>query len=100
MRVAIATCRQIPEPDVDQTRLLEALRAAGVTPTMLAWDDPSADFAAHDLVVLRSTWNYYEHHDAFRAWIDRTAARNGATQILNPPSVLRANVEKTSLRDL
>lgn len=97
MRVAIATCRQIPEPDVDEALLLDALRAAGLHPSLLAWDDPDADFAAHDLVVVRSTWNYYEHLDAFRAWIDRTAA---ATRIVNPPAVLRTNVVKTYLRDL
>lgn len=97
MRVAIATCRQIPEPDVDETLLLEALRGAGLTPSLLAWDDPDADFAGHDLVVVRSTWNYYEHLDAFRAWIERTAAK---TRLLNPATVLLGNVVKTYLRDL
>lgn len=97
MRVAVATCKSIPEPDVDEDVLLAALSAAGADARALAWDDPAAPFAEHDVVVLRSTWNYYEDVEAFLAWVDRTAA---ATRLLNPPHVVRGNVVKTYLRDL
>ncbi len=97
MKIAIATCQRLPEPDADEGVLLDALRAKGLEANLLAWDDGSAPFAGHDLVVLRSTWNYYEHADAFRAWIDRTS---NATTLLNPAHVVHANIEKTYLRDL
>jgi hypothetical protein len=97
MRVALATCAKLPEPDHDEPLLLEALAQVGVSPTMVAWDDAGARFADHDLVVLRSTWNYYEHVTPFVAWAQRTAA---TTRMLNPAQVVAWNVKKTYLADL
>lgn len=96
MRVAVATCKQMPEPDADEALLLSALTRAGVDARLLAWDDPSAPFAEHDLVVVRSTWNYYKHLDGFLAWVERTAAQ---TALLNPAHVMQRNVVKTYLRE-
>jgi hypothetical protein len=38
-RVALITCRNIPEPDHDEELLLAALRETGLQAEMLAWDD-------------------------------------------------------------
>ena len=46
--------------DPDEPLLLDALEHHGVGACVVAWDDPSADWAAFDLVVLRSTWDYLE----------------------------------------
>jgi glutathione synthase/RimK-type ligase-like ATP-grasp enzyme len=97
MRVVLASCKVLPEPDPDEALLVEALRAAGVDAEVLAWDDDDAPFARADLVVLRSTWNYYADVGAFLAWVERTA---GATRLLNPAGIVAANVRKTYLRDL
>ena len=99
MRVAIATCKHPPEPDPDEALLLAALRGAGLDASVLAWDDASARdaFGGHDLVVLRSTWNYSEQVDAFVAWV---ADIGGRTAVLNPPSVVDWNAKKTYLREL
>lgn len=96
MRIAIATCKDLPEADPDEALLVRALEEAGAAVRMLPWDgadEPAAD----ELVVLRSTWNYYDDVDRFLAWVDRTAAR---TTLLNPASVVRANVRKTYLLEL
>jgi hypothetical protein len=95
--VALLTCAQLPEPDPDQELLLSALTAAGLDARMLAWDDPAGDPAAFDLVVLRSCWNYYEHAQAFAAWIDAAAP---VTELSNPASVVRWNLHKAYLREL
>lgn len=97
MRVAVASCMRLPEADPDEDLLLDALARAGVEARMLAWDDPAAPFAEHDLVVLRSTWNYFHDVEAFVAWAERTAA---ATRLFNPAHIVRSNVVKTYLRDL
>ena len=97
MRVAIASCQNIPEPDPDEELLVGALRRRGITPSVLAWDDPAAPFAEQDLVVLRSTWNYFEAVDAFVAWAERVA---GKTRLLNPPRIVAWNAKKTYLREL
>ena len=97
MRVAIATCQRIPEPDLDEPLLLESLAAAGIDARVLAWDDDAAPFAEHDLVVLRSTWNYYQRVDDFVAWVARTGR---ATRVLNPPEIVAWNAKKTYLAEL
>ncbi len=97
MPIALATCLRLPEPDPDQPLLLAALRAAGAEVEMVAWDDPAADPARFDLCVLRSTWNYYEHLDAFTAWLTRAA---GATRLANPLEVVRWNLHKGYLLEL
>jgi len=97
MRVALATCKQLPEPDFDEAPLLAALRNAGLETKMLAWDDEEARFAEQDLVVVRSTWNYYKDVDAFVAWAAGTAKK---TRLLNPGHVIAWNAKKTYLAEL
>lgn len=64
---------------------------------MLAWDDDAAPFAEQDLVVVRSTWNYYDRIDDFLVWVERTGA---ASVLLNPPNILAWNARKTYLAEL
>lgn len=97
MRVAIATCKELPEPDPDEALLMSALRLAGLEASVLPWDDAEAPFAAQDLVVLRSTWNYFEHVDEFVRWATRISM---ATQVLNPANVVAWNAKKTYLAEL
>ena len=93
--VAIATCRNIPEPDVDEPLLLAALARAGVPARMLAWDDDGADWDTAALTVIRSTWNYYERPGPFLAWALRRGER-----LVNAASIVRWNHHKRYLRDL
>ena len=97
MNIALVTCVTKPEIDPDEPFLLEALRARGVTPALLAWDDPAADVRAHDLLVLRSTWNYHRDLDAFLAWTRHAGA---AGRLVNPPHVVAANAQKSYLVEL
>ena len=97
MDVALATCRQLPEPDPDEQPLLDALATSGITAGMLAWDDAAIDWSRAPLTVLRSTWNYPRHADAFLAWVARTSR---VTQLWNPLPVVRWNHHKRYLLDL
>jgi glutathione synthase/RimK-type ligase-like ATP-grasp enzyme len=93
--VALATCRKLPEPDVDEPYLLAALSAAKIPARMLAWDDPLVDWDAPRLVVIRSTWNYYLHLDAFLAWVLARGDR-----LVNAAGLIVWNHHKRYLRDL
>jgi glutathione synthase/RimK-type ligase-like ATP-grasp enzyme len=99
MRVAIATCLNIPEPDPDEALLRDALTVRGARVRTLAWDAEGAagEPEPSELVVLRSTWNYFEAPERFLAWVDRAAQR---TRIVNPPAIVRGNTQKTYLREL
>ena len=55
------------------------------------------DWAASDLVAVRSTWDYMERHEEFVAWARRIAGR---TRLLNGPEVFAWNVDKAYLTGL
>jgi glutathione synthase/RimK-type ligase-like ATP-grasp enzyme len=97
MKLRVATCMTLPEPDVDQAPLAAALDRAGVTHSLLAWDDPHVDWDAPVPTIIRSTWNYVHDIDAYLAWVDRTAA---AAPLWNPPAIVRGNVNKRYLLEL
>jgi glutathione synthase/RimK-type ligase-like ATP-grasp enzyme len=91
-RVALATCAAFPDGDVDDAGLPAAI---GGDVTFAIWDDPAVDWAAFDLVVVRSTWDYQERRDAFLAW-----ARGIGERLVNPPRVLEWNTDKRYLQEL
>jgi glutathione synthase/RimK-type ligase-like ATP-grasp enzyme len=93
----IATCKPLPEPDVDEAPLAAALAAGGFQAELVAWDDPSVDWDAPIPTILRSTWNYPLAIDAFLAWIDRASA---AAPLINPPDIVRDNLRKRYLLGL
>src|SRR4051812_45628094 len=97
MKIALATCCKLPEPDFDETLLVEALEKRGATVRMMAWDDPAHAASADEVVVLRSTWNYVHHLDAFLAWVEKTAS---TARLFNPAPIVRANARKTYLQEL
>jgi len=100
MRIGLATCAVLPEPDLDEAPLLAALRAAGHEAASVAWDGPDGapeSLAAYDAVCLRATWNYAHDVERFVAWAERASR---VTRVLNPAPVVRWNVEKTYLRRL
>lgn len=97
MRVALVTCRQLPEPDPDEELLLHALAAAGLAAELLAWDDPAGRPEGFDLCVLRSCWNYHHDPPAFLAWIERAER---ASRLLNPAPLVRWNLHKRYLAEL
>jgi glutathione synthase/RimK-type ligase-like ATP-grasp enzyme len=97
MKLRIATCRPLPEPDVDEDLLLEALAARGVDARMAAWNDPREDWDAPVPTLLRSTWDYIHDLPAFERWISRAAA---AAPLWNPADVLRGNLHKRYLLEL
>jgi len=94
MRLRVATCHQLPEPDPDAVPLAAALAAGGFAAELVAWDDPAADWDAAIPTILRSTWNYPLAIDAFAAWLDRAAASG---PLLNPADVVRGNLHKRYL---
>ncbi len=95
--VALASCLTLPEPDPDEAPLLKALRDRGFTADTWAWDDDAVDWSAAQLVLLRSTWNYYHDRDGFLAWAQRVA---DVTTLHNPVDVVTWNTHKRYLLQL
>lgn len=97
-RVAFATCRLQPGLYAEEAELLRAAPRHGFEAVAAVWDDPAVAWAAFDLVVVRSTWDYFERPAAFRAWLDELEA-SGA-RVENPVPLLRWNLDKRYLEDL
>ncbi len=97
MRLCIATCRPLPEPDPDEALLLAALGACGVDARVAAWNDPAERWDERVPTLIRSTWDYVHHLDAFLAWIDRVER---AAPLWNPARIVRGNVHKRYLLEL
>ena len=85
--MALVTCAAIPEGDEDSPALVDALAERGVEASPAVWD-ADVDWAAFDLAVVRSAWDYAERLDAFLAWA-RSLAR-----VLNAVPVLEWNTNK------
>jgi len=95
MKIRIATCAVLPEPDLDEAPLAAALAAAGIDAPLVAWDDPAADWDTPLPTVLRSTWNYAEELEAFEAWLSRAQG-----PMVNSRDVVRDNLHKRYLLEL
>lgn len=95
--VLLATAAEIPDLDAEGQLLIATLAARGAVARPAVWSDPGVDWAAADLVVVRSTWDYPRRAAEFVAWADRVAA---STTLLNDVDLLRWTLDKTYLRDL
>ncbi|PPK92627.1 hypothetical protein CLV92_11356 [Kineococcus xinjiangensis] len=93
-RIAVATFAGMPDLDADGPALLAALGRAGAEAEAHVWNDPAVDWRRHDLVLVRSTWDYVLHREEFLAWA------RGVPAISNPADVLAWNTDKHYLLDL
>lgn len=98
MRLGIVTSREYASYHADDAPLVAALRARGVAPEPLVWNDPAVDWAAFDALLVRTPWDYYQRIDEFLPWLARIEAL-GVTMV-NPPRTLRWNADKRYLLEL
>lgn len=97
MRIALASCSNLPDWEVDDQPLHAALRARGVEVVQPAWDDPAFDWSLCAACLIRTTWDYMERRDEYVAWAERVAR---VTRLFNPFEIVRWNTHKSYLRDL
>jgi hypothetical protein len=97
MKVALVTCRRLPDLDPDDHPLRAVLERRGHAVTAAVWDDPAIDWKAFDIAVLRSPWDYFHRRDEFLAWAGWAAER---TRLENPLPLVRWNTHKSYLLEL
>jgi hypothetical protein len=97
MKIAYVSCKNLPEPDIDEIPLVEGLRSAGHDASVAGWNDESVDWSRFDAILIRATWDYAQHLDAFRAWITRV---NEQTTLINPIETLEWNLHKGYLTEM
>jgi glutathione synthase/RimK-type ligase-like ATP-grasp enzyme len=95
--VALATASAFADDIGGEELLVDALAERGAVPTWVPWDDPSVDWATFDLVVVRTTWDYPDRLDAFRAWVRHVAV---TTVLVNPARLMLDNLHKSYVADM
>ncbi|GAA5135302.1 hypothetical protein GCM10023339_73130 [Alloalcanivorax gelatiniphagus] len=96
MRVLLATSSELPQGEPGAAVLDAVLRERGIDAAWERWDDPAVDWAAADVVAVRSTWDYVHRHAEFLAW----AASLDQSRLLNGADVFAWNHDKRYLLDL
>jgi glutathione synthase/RimK-type ligase-like ATP-grasp enzyme len=91
--VLLATCSGWPDGEPGAPALDAALAARGIRSRWARWDDADVDWAAADLVAVRSTWDYTERPGEFLAW----ARRLDPARLLNSADVFAWNLDKAYL---
>jgi glutathione synthase/RimK-type ligase-like ATP-grasp enzyme len=77
--------------------LVAALERRGARLHRPVWHDAAVAWDGYDLALVRTTWDYHHRREAFVAW---AVAAGEATQLWNPPDVLRWNTHKSYLLEL
>jgi len=95
-RIALCTSTLTHDLDDEAPRIADELRRRGHDAVAVPWDSDE-EWGAFDLVVIRSTWDYFDRLDEFVAWVEGVAA---VTRIINGPSVIRWNSHKGYLAEL
>lgn len=94
MEVLLVTSSGWPDGEPGHGALDAALAERGIGFRWVCWDDPEVDWAAADLVAVRSTWDYVERPDEFLTWARAVEQR---TPVLNGADVFAWNVDKAYL---
>ncbi|MBZ0112219.1 MAG: hypothetical protein K8J08_07160 [Thermoanaerobaculia bacterium] len=97
MRIALATCSNLPDWEVDDHPLHRALVERGADLVRPTWDDPLFEWSSVDACLIRTTWDYMDRRDEYLRWAQSTSRE---TRLFNPFEIVRWNTHKSYLRDL
>ncbi len=93
MNIALATCADLPDWEVDDKPLVESLQLKGATVHLPIWTD-DVEWNQFDLTVIRTTWDYHPHKDSFVEWCKKVP------RLLNGAKIVEWNTHKSYLREL
>ena len=93
MKIALASCDNLPGWEVDDKPLIVELESLGAEVHTPAWTG-EVDWDAFDATVIRTTWDYHTCPQEYLDWT-RTVPR-----LFNTLNVIEWNINKSYLRDL
>ncbi|MEZ4884114.1 MAG: hypothetical protein R3E32_05180 [Chitinophagales bacterium] len=97
-KIAFATCRNLPHPAEDDKLLADYLRHAGFEVLYAVWNDAKIVWQDFDMVLIRSTWDYHKHIEAWREWLQLLEEKR--VNVLNPVKTIRWNMHKSYLKEM
>jgi len=96
-KIGFITCQEYAALAADEQYLIAPFKAAGITIIPLIWDTP-IHYAAYDLLIFRSAWDYHEKTTAFESWLNQLKTID--TPVYNPISLIEQNYDKYYLKQL
>lgn len=103
MKIGIATYQDTGRylslvPDEDEM-LVKLFQKNGHDVELAIWDNPSINWKNFDVVIIKSTWDYFiEKINSFYNWLDHLKQNN--IPCLNHPDLIRWNSDKHYLLDV
>jgi len=97
-KIVLATCLEGPKLSASDLILKTALEVSNAKVTAAPWNGPFDNFADADMVVIRSTWDYFDKLNQFLSWVSRL--EQAAIKIENSGKILRWNACKDYLFEL
>ena len=82
---------------VEDNYVMEALFRKGLKVIRTNWDNPDFDWTKTRYILFRTIWDYFDRFDEFSLWLDRV---KNQTNLNNPYSLIRWNMDKHYLQDL
>ncbi len=84
---------------IDEDKLLsEILTELGVSHEIQAWSDPNVDWSSFSLLLIKSTWDYFDFYPEFLLWIEKIKALG--IPVLNDLDIVRWNSSKDYLLEI
>lgn len=97
-KIGFVTCKKLPHLISGDQNVKKYLEKQNHVVCTVIWDDPTVNWPSFDLLVTRSTWDYYKHIDAFTSWYNKLNDLN--VHIFNPPDIFNENKDKIYLHNL
>ncbi len=102
MNITILTCAEMPDMLPYDMEVIDLLRNKGVKVELIIWEEllktDRISFESHDLVLIRTIWDYYKKVDKFNRLLDKLEDSN--VTVLNPIDIVRWNMDKKYLLQL
>lgn len=86
------------EHDYQVNAIKPELASRGAELLEASWNDQSIDWSDFDAAIIGTTWDYWDHHEAFLTTLEQIEA--AGTPLFNSSKTVRWNSRKTYLKDL
>ncbi len=97
MKIALLTCATWPGMQEKEQAIAQEF-SPHIQADVVVWNNPSVNLSDYQCLIFRTIWDYFEHPEAFSAWLEKIAQLGIKT--INPIAAIRRNQHKFYLKDL
>jgi glutathione synthase/RimK-type ligase-like ATP-grasp enzyme len=98
MKIALLTCKKLPDLTPQDQLLIPELKKHNIDVTAVIWDNSTINWNDFDYLIFRNTWDYFEKENEFNLWLDQIEKLGIKT--LNPLAIIKQNKHKFYLREM